>query len=197
MPKLSIKRNELFILLGFLLSVAVLILVTVLFYGNNNGNGNNSKKESERILVEGVIAKNGSNGHEQKDERSQTSSQAFFLKPSAEEVLSALREADNKLEQPPENTPVLKVMWPGHFFSLTKDETGQDFLQLDVDESGFGAILVCRVSLSDYPELKKMEKGRKLWVAGEVTAIDPEGTGTVHITVEYIRFDEGPPQAAN
>ena len=87
-------------------------------------------------------------------------------------------------------------MWPGYFFSLTKDETGQSILQLDVDESGFGVILVCRVTLSDYPELAKLEQGRKIWVAGEVTSIDPEGTGSVNIDVEYIRFDESPPLSA-
>ena len=197
MRKLPIKKNELIILGASLLVVVILIFVTVLFSGKSTGNGKNSKKENNRILVEGVIAKNGSDGHRSKEEQSRSTSQAFFLKPSAQEVLSALREADDKLEQPPENTPVLKVMWPGHFFSLTQDETGQSFLQLDVDESGFGAILICRVSLSDYPELNKMEKGRKIWVAGEVTSIDPEGLGSVHINVEYIRFDEGPPGATN
>ena len=197
MPRLPIKKNELFILVGSLLVVVILIGITVLFSGNNNDSNKENNKESERVLVEGIIAKDGTNGNDQNDQPSRTSTQAFFLKPSAEEVISALREANDRLEQPPENTPVLKVMWPGHFFSLTKEESGETIMQLDVDESGFGAILVCLVSLADYPQLEEIEQGRKLWVAGEVTAIDPEGTGSIHINVEYIRFDEGPPQAAN
>jgi hypothetical protein len=197
MSKLPIKKNELFILVGSLLAVMILIGITVLFSSSKNNSDRNSKKESDRILVEGVIAKEGSTGKNQDDEQPGTGSHAFFLKPSAQDVISALRESDDKLEQPPEDSPVLKVMWPGHFLSLTKEESGKALLQLDVDESGFGAILVCRVSLGDYPQLEQLEQGRKIWVAGEVTAIDPEGTGSVYIDVEYVRFDEGPPQAVN
>ena len=194
MRTLSVKKKELLILIGVLVIFAILLTVTALFFGSKSGNDHTSPKESERVLVEGVIAEESSHGNEKKT-KSKTGSQAFFLKPSAEEVITALREADDRLEQPPEDSPVLKVMWPGYFFSLTSSESGETILQLDVDESGFGATLVCKVSLSDYPELKNLTQGRKIWVAGKVTAIDPEGTGSVHIDVEYIRFDEGPPQA--
>lgn len=195
MRKQLIKRKELFILLGILLAFALLLTLTTLFFSGKTDNGKKEKKEP--TLVEGAIPTDKQNDHVgTPTEKSQKiGSEAFFLKPSADEVLTALRDADQLLQQPPENTPAMKVMWPGYFYSLAKNKTGDTIVQLDIDESGFGVILICTVKLTDYPEVKELKQGQKIWVAGVITAIDPEGTGNVFINVEYIRFDEGPVSA--
>ena len=195
MRKQVIKRKELFILIGMLLAFIILITITSLFFSRQSDKTEKPKKEP--TLVEGTVS-NGKQIAPVKDllpESEKIGSEAFFLKPSADEVLSELRNANEMLQQPPETSPVMKVMWPGYFFSLTEDIAGATILQLDIEESGFGVILFCTVKLADYPEIKELKKGVKIWVAGEITAIDPEGTGTVFINVEYIRFDEGPSSA--
>lgn len=195
MRKQIIKRKELFILLGMLLAFALLLTITTFFF---RGRSDSTKKEAqEPTLVEGVISTDKQNDSKENTARKsqKIGSNAFFLKPSASEVLTALREADQQLQQPVENTPAMKVMWPGYFFSQTKNKAGDTVVQLDVDESGFGVILTCTVKSGAYPEISTLKQGQQIWVAGEVTAIDTEGTGNVLINVEYIRFDKGPAAA--
>lgn len=194
MPRQVIKKNELVILLISLLAFAILLTLTTIYYRSDEKK--EESEEEEPVVVEGTIAPKEQSENEEPEETSETiGSDAFFLTPTAAEVLTALRETDPYAEPPGlDNAPAMKVMWPGFFFPdqeviETKDEI---IIQLDVDESGFGVILVCTVKLADYPEVKTLEPGQQIWVAGEVTEIDMEGIGTVHITVEYIRFDEGP-----
>ena len=194
MPRQVIKKNELVILLISLLVFAILLTLTTIYYRSDKKK--EESKEEEPVVVEGTIAPKEQNENEQPEETSETiGSDAFFLTPTAADVLTALREADPYAEPPDlDDAPAMKVMWPGFFFPDQEVVENKDeiIIQLDVDESGFGVILVCTVKLADYPEVKTLEPGQQIWVAGEVTEIDMEGTGTVHITVEYIRFDEGP-----
>jgi hypothetical protein len=81
-------------------------------------------------------------------------------------------------------------MWPGYFFSFEQQDDGRTIVQLDVDENGFGVVLLCALNLADFPEIQNLERGKKVWVAGIVTSIDMEGTGTVHIDAEHIRYEE-------
>ncbi len=194
MAKQVIKKNELIILLISLLVFAILIVLTTIYYRSDNNKEASEKKEP--VVVEGEIAPKQQSENEPTKKSETIGSEAFFLTPTAAEVLTALRDADPYSEQPDlETAPPMKVMWPGYYFPDQEitENNGEMIFQLDVDESGFGVILVCTVTLADYPEVKTLEPGQQIWVAGEVTEIDMEGTGTVHITVEYIRFDEGPP----
>ena len=194
MPKQVIKKNELVILLVSLLVFAILLALTTLYYRSNKSLEKSQKKEP--VVVEGTIAPGAQGKNKEPEESSQTiGSGVFFLTPTAAEVLTAIRDADPYAEQPdPGDTPPMKVIWPGYYFPDQEIVENNDevIFQLDVDESGFGVILVCTVKRADYPEVKDLEPGQQIWVAGEVTEIDMEGTGTVYITVEYIRFDEGP-----
>ncbi|RZW13852.1 MAG: hypothetical protein EX260_11085 [Desulfobulbaceae bacterium] len=81
-------------------------------------------------------------------------------------------------------------MWPGYFFSFEQQDDGTTIVQLDVDENGFGVVLLCTLNLADFPEIQNLEPGKKVWVAGIVTSIDMEGTGTVQIDAEHIRYEE-------
>lgn len=197
MSRQAIKKNELIILIISLLAFAILITFTA-FYYRSNEKGEKQEKE-EPVVVEGAIAPRDQAEPEKPRKESETiGSKAFFLTPSAAEVLTAIRNADPYAEPPdPTEIPPMKVMWPGYYFPDQEAvETADEIIiQLDVDESGFGVILICTISLADYPEIKILEPGQRIWVAGEVTQIDMEGTGTVSISVEYIRFDEGPAAA--
>jgi len=196
MAQQAIKQKELIILISFLLGFVILLSIAGLYFRDHKTQP--EKVKEEPTFVEGTISKSNQNENAQPEQESQKiGSNTFFLKPSAADVLSALREADPYSEpQMLENTQAMKVMWPGYFFSTQDDSEKTAIVQLDVDESGFGVILICRVTLDDYPEVKNLTPGQKIWVAGEITEIDLEGTGSVFITVEYIRFDEEGPAAA-
>jgi len=194
MPRQVIKKNELIILLISLLVFAILIILTTIYYRSDNNKEEGEKKEP--VVVEGTIAPKNQSETKPPQQSETIGSEAFFLTPTAAEVLSALRDADPYSEPHNlENAPPMKVMWPGFYFPDQEiiENNDEIVFQLDVDESGFGVILVCTVPVADYPEVKTLEAGQLIWVAGEVTEIDMEGTGMVHITVEYIRFDEEPP----
>ncbi len=194
MAKELIKKNELVILLCSLLAFFILLTLTTMYYRSDK---KDKGEKEEPVVVEGVIApenpeESGSPGKQPETIGSET----FFITPTAAEVLTALRDADPYAEQPDlKDGPPMKVMWPGYYFpdqEITEHE-GKVHIQLDVDSSGFGVILACTINLADYPQVKALEPGQLIWVAGEVTEIDMEGTGTVSLNVEYIRFDEGPP----
>ncbi len=193
MAKELIKKNELIILLCSLLAFFVLLTLTTIYYRSDK---KNKREKEEPVVVEGVIAPENQKESGNPEKQPETiGSETFFLTPTAAEVLTALREADPYAEQPDlKDGPPMKVMWPGYFFPDQEiiENNGEVIIQFDVDESGFGVILVCTVKLADYPQVKALEPGQLIWVAGEVTEIDMEGTGTVSINVEYIRFDEGP-----
>ena len=84
----------------------------------------------------------------------------------------------------------LPVIWSGYFFSLKKGEDDTTYVQLDVSEDGFGVILICDADLYEYPDFTEIESGKKIWVAGEIVAADPSGTGTIYLKTEYFRFTE-------
>ena len=194
MPKQAIKQKELIILIISLFAFVVLISLTTLYYRSNDKE--KPSEEEEPVVVEGAIAQPEDAEPEQPQETSEAiGSDVFFLTPGADEVLSSIRNADPYAEQPNlAELPPMKVMWPGYYFPDQElvESNDEIIVQLDVDESGFGVILVCTIKLADYPEIRTLEPGQRIWVAGQVTELDMEGTGTVYISVEYIRFDEGP-----
>ncbi len=189
MRKAPLSRKEWLVLLATLLLFIVALSATGLYFRNKNAK--TTDPIEQLTIVEGVIAP-ADEGREEPEKPSTTlGSSTFFLKPSATELIAALRESgpfDSEL--PAEEDHPLQVVWPGYFFSLQEDKTGLGIVHLDVDENGFGTILRCLVSLSDYPELRTLEQGRKIWVAGRVVGIDPAGAGIITIDVQYIRFDD-------
>ena len=198
MRKESIKRKELIILIAFVIGFILVLSVAVLYFRGHEPEKKANNNGKEPTFVEGKIADRDNTSEQENTEDSQRmDTGAFFLKPSAGEVLNAMRDADPYSEpQLIEESIAMKVMWPGYFFALSQSDTGETVVQLDVDESGFGVSLMCTVNITDYPEIQDLAPGQKIWVAGEVTEIDLEGTGTVFINVEFIRFDEEGPAAA-
>ena len=84
----------------------------------------------------------------------------------------------------------LPVMWAVYYFSVVNKKDNIVTVQLDVSEDGFGVIVMCDVDISEYPQIAEIESGKKIWVAGEITAVDPSGTGTVYLKTDYVRFTD-------
>ncbi|PIE65407.1 MAG: hypothetical protein CSA26_03545 [Desulfobacterales bacterium] len=188
MTQQLIKKKELVILGVSLLSFIIVIAITILFFSNTSEK--KPKSVSRPMVAEATPTRKKETGAT----ATRIDSTVFLLTPSAGQVLSALKEAERQQEQPHEGLVAMKIMWPGYFFSIHEQETTKAIVQLDVDESGFGIILFCTVNTSDYPQVRELKPGQKIQVAGEITAIDPTGTGSIHINVEFIRFDENPVQ---
>ncbi len=67
---------------------------------------------------------------------------------------------------------------------------------LDISENGFGVEVRGNINSANYPQLNGLKTGDKIWVAGEIEAVDPSGTGTVYLNIELLDFtDDGPPAA--
>lgn len=122
-----------------------------------------------------------------------TESTPFFLEPSPDQLLQQLTSLENLNEGAVEGRYVgLRVLWPAYFFTLEEGRGGKRSLVLDVDEDGFGVILESEVDPAAYPQLTTLEVGKKLWIGGEIEAVDRAGTGTVFLKVESIIFDGDP-----
>jgi hypothetical protein len=87
-----------------------------------------------------------------------------------------------------------RVLWPVFFFSVESLE-GKEIIVLDISEDGFGAVVKGSVSSSSYPLLKEIKPGEKIWVAGEIQAVDPTGTGTIYLDIELLDFTPDGPSA--
>lgn len=124
-------------------------------------------------------------------------SAAFHLRPSPDELLQQLASMENLNE----NVAVakftgLKVLWPVYFFSYQDAGSGKATLLLDVSEDGFGVLIESEVELSAYPALNTLAAGKKIWIGGEILAVDPAGTGTIYLKVEHLGFNEEQPLPA-
>ncbi len=130
----------------------------------------------------------------QKNTKSPTITTAFFLKPSPDELLSELAAMEN-LNKDVVNSKFsyLRVLWPAFFFSLEKDKAGQTTMLLDVSEDGFGVQIQSEVDIDAFPQLLELTTGEKIWLGGEILAVDPTGTGTIYIKTEHISFGDEPP----
>ena len=117
----------------------------------------------------------------------------FYLEPSPGELLQQLTSLENYNEGVIEGKYVgLRVLWPAYFFSLQENSGGRGTLILDVDEDGFGVVIEAEVELAAHPQLKEFTEGQKVWIGGEITAVDRSGTGTVYLKAENLALDGDP-----
>ncbi len=118
---------------------------------------------------------------------------SFLLKPTPEELLQQLTSLENFNEDAIEaKYRGLRVMWPAYFFSLQAIAGSKATLILDVAEDGFGVAIESEVDTALFSQLSEMVPGVKLWIGGEITAIDRSGTGTVYLNTEHLHFGDDP-----
>jgi hypothetical protein len=124
---------------------------------------------------------------------------SFYLKPLPGELLEQIANLDSLDEKVATGKfSGLPVMWEVYFFSFEKLENNAGTVHLDVSEDGFGVIVVCDADVDEFPEITEIERGKKIWVAGEILSVDPSGTGTIYLKTDYLRFterEEGEPSA--
>jgi len=125
------------------------------------------------------------------EEHSQSAS--FLLKPSPNELLQQLTSLENFTEGVvAAKYTGLRVLWPVYFFTLQTSGENKATLVLDVAEDGFGIVIESEVDISIHPQLGDLEQGKKLWIGGEILAVDRSGTGTVYLKTEHLHLGEDP-----
>lgn len=138
------------------------------------------------------------------DEQSETAegsfnSSTFYLHPGPEEILSKLENMSyQEFSKEAKDLPGLKVMWPVYFFSIKEVENNMAEVVFDVNKDGFGALIQTRIDTGKYPEIRNLARGTKIWLAGEISGVDPTGTGQFELSTEHVHFDDyKPPRSAS
>lgn len=116
---------------------------------------------------------------------------SFYLKPLPGELLEQIANLESFDEKIATGKfSGLPVMWEVYFFSFEEHENNIGTVQLDVSEDGFGVLVVCDADVDEFPEITDLERGMKIWVAGEILSVDPSGTGTIYLKTDYFRFTD-------
>jgi hypothetical protein len=185
-----LKRNkERVILYGVLVAFFIVVGSGYFLRGGRKQELEQTKEAIPKAVA--LQVRQGVEGSAQ--EQGATGSTPFFLEPSPDQLLQQLTSLENLNEGAVEGRYVgLRVLWPAYFFTLEEGQGSKRSLVLDVDEDGFGVILESEVDPAAYPQLTTLEVGKKLWIGGEIQAVDRAGTGTVFLKVENIIFDGDP-----
>ncbi len=183
------KREMIAVVLAMLLILVSIILGLVIRQSNTNGTEENTTGMPERVRMN-VDPKEGEGDSAQQSTKKTTAS--FFLKPSPDEVLDIIKElGDADLPVANQKYTGLRVMWPVYFFQILSQEANRVRVLLDVTEDGFGVTIETEIDTGQFPEIMNTERGRKIWVAGEIQGVDITGTGRILMLTEEVRFQEG------
>jgi hypothetical protein len=183
------KREMIAVVLAMLLILISIILGLLIRQSNSNGTDDPKPGPPERVRMD-VDSKQGGEGSAQQTTKKTTAS--FFLKPSPGEVLDIIKElGDAELPVANQKYTGLRVMWPVYFFQILSQESDRARVLLDVTEDGFGVTIETEIDITQFPEILETERGRKIWVAGEIQGVDITGTGRILMLTEEVRFQEG------
>lgn len=117
--------------------------------------------------------------------------ESFVLRPLPDELLQQFASMENLNESAADaKFTGMRVLWPVYYFANQDMGGGKTNLLLDVSEDGFGVLIESEVELSAYPAIPTLQAGQKMWIGGEILAVDPSGTGTIHLKAEHLQFSE-------
>lgn len=186
------KHKERATLIGLLLGFAVLVGSGIYLQKKHSPHKEAFRAETPTKVELRLTEKAAGGGNTVSPKK--TSS--FFFRPSPTELLEQLAGMENLQEEVAQAKFVaLPVIWHVFFFNIEPLEDKEGIL-LDISEDGFGIQVRGTINSDDYPYLKEIERGEKLWVAGEIAAVDLSGTGTVYLDIALLDFSpEGPPSA--
>ncbi|MBM9606177.1 hypothetical protein [Desulfopila inferna] len=186
------KNKDWLITLAVFLGFALLLLLYNAFFKGDEKDSLDLRIEKEAIFR---LTENGEEapGKDQgASEYKQTTS--FFLNPGPAELLEKLENLSyQELEKEMKNLPGLRIMWPAYFFSREKVNENMAEVKLDASEDGFGVMLLTQIDTTRYPRILTIERGTKIWLAAEITGVDPAGTGQFMLATEYVQFDDYEP----
>ena len=96
----------------------------------------------------------------------------YKSRPLPNEIVNAIDKLPPLLrESAEENYLGLKVKWRTRLRTIYPPEENVVKVMLDTGEMGI-ALILCRVDITQYPELKIAKTKQKLWIAGEITNIE-------------------------
>jgi hypothetical protein len=173
-------------------SLVGVALAFLLFIGGGIYLQKSNKREKEPPAAFTLISIELKPTQKQKGQRASEPKAAkvsYFLKPSAEELLAQLTSMEN-LNEDVINAKFshLPVLWQAYFFALQETEDGLTRILLDVSEDGFGVVLESEVDPGSYPQLRELISGEKIWIGGEILAVDRTGTGTIYLKTDQLMF---------
>lgn len=186
------KHNERATIIGLGFGLVVFV-VAGLYLQKKNSSEKEKPPKKEPVKVElQVKSQQDSSGRQSSSKKTNS----FFLRPTPAELLEQLAAMENLQENVAQKKlQYLRVLWPVYYFNLEQVENGENIV-LDISEDGFGVAVRGNIKSTDYPQLSHVKVGDKIWVAGEISAVDPSGTGTVYLNIELLDFSEsGPPEA--
>lgn len=187
------KNKEIVILM-----VGVILFLLMVGIGLRWQRGVTGGKTSPEVIRESVKIKIDIEPDQSAEQEAQKLAQtsAFFLKPSPAEILTEIEKIGSaELSAPAKQYSGLRVLWPAYFFHVSKKILGSATVLLDVSEDGFGAAIMTDIDTSRFPQILEIERGKMIWVAGEIQAVDPTGTGTIYMRTEYVSFQDDMPQS--
>ena len=180
------QNKEVFIVIAVIGVLGLILAVTALI---GKDNGKKVPPPAETAIQEVKIRVPATAGSNQPKTPTQPTS--FFLRPTATDILTQIEQlGPYELEQKTHELPGLNVAWPVFFFQLQKMTGDIATVAFDTSASGFGVAVICAINIRDYPQVSDLAPGQQVWVAGEITAVDPLGTGTIFIQTKYIGFNE-------
>lgn len=198
-----LKKKEILIIVG---SVFAFLLMLVI--GINMRSEQESKKATANVIyLKKPLAKKNSPKNPAQPQDSQTSqssnkqntenqftSKAYFTEISPEDILKRIQEY-GEIKAMPDDYQVnnLPVGWVVYFFGTGERREHFIDVQFDTLETGFGASIVSEVDISLYPEFLKMEMGQKVWMAGTIEGVNPDGTGTFFVKADLFSLTGEPP----
>jgi len=193
-PQIKEKLREKRDMIIVVLTVIIVLLLIVIGTRMQKDHGMRQRAEEEALRPPEKVTftpKNQAGEGGQRPHKSTTAT-SYFLRPSPEEMLTLIRELGQaQLPQQNQKYAGFSVMWPCYFFQVQKEEGGRATVLFDVSEDGFGATIVTDIDTTRFPEILLTERGKKVWLAGEIIGVDPTGTGTIQILSDEIRFEEG------
>lgn len=188
------KNRDLLITVGVFGFFGILILITSVFFRGGNTKEEELPTIKEEVKIE-IPAEQLSNSAVMTEDAEEHQTHSFFLKPSPGELLTKLEGLSHQeFRRETKELPGLRIMWPAYFFSITQVKNNRAEVLLDASEDGFGVMLLTEINTEEYPEILNRKQGDKIWLAAEITAVDPTGTGAFSLKTEYVRFDDFNPQ---
>ena len=188
--KIRQKRDMIIVVLTVIIVLLLIVIGTRM--QKDHGMRQRAEEEATRIPEKVTFAPPKQVGEGGQKRSSKAATTSYFLRPTAEEMLTLIRDLGQaQLPQQNQKYAGFSVMWPCYFFQVQKEEGGRATVLFDVSEDGFGATIVTDIDTTRFPEILLTERGKKVWIAGEIIGVDPTGTGTIHILSDEIRFEEG------
>ncbi|MFN2353235.1 MAG: hypothetical protein ABR512_01750 [Desulfopila sp.] len=169
----------------------IILLIYTLFF---KGNANDENHRARQLTSYTIPADQRPETKTSSSDGKALQSSSFLLQPGPAELLQKLEGLSySEFNQKADELPGLKVMWPVYFFSIKELQGNTAEVILDASEDGFGVLLLTRIDITTYPEILSLERGTKIWLAGEITGVDPSGTGRIMLATEQVRFDDYTP----